>query len=89
MAPDGLTASLTSAVPGTYTVVATSDDDESVSGSIDVTVAAEGCAPASGAVVTHSADVVADETWEGGAVHSVPGSIQIRQGRSPSRRAPS
>jgi len=82
LVPDGLAASLTSNVPGTYTVVATSDDDESVSGSIDVTVTEEsgGCAPASGPVVTHSADILADETWAGGTIHSVPGSIQIRQG---------
>lgn len=80
LTPSGLMASLTSTTPATYTVTATSNDDESVSGSIDVTVTSA-CGTPSGTVVAHAADIVADEVWEGdGIVHSVPGSLQIRSG---------
>jgi hypothetical protein len=58
--------------------VGSDDSDDGDDGSDD---GSDECGPSSGTVVTHSADILADETWEGdGVTHAVPGSIQIRQG---------
>jgi hypothetical protein len=79
LTPSGTTATFTSATPGPYTITATSNDDTNKSASFQVTVAAPAACGPNGKVVTHSANITADETWEGnGTTHSVTQSIQIK-----------
>jgi len=76
----GATATFTSSTAGSYTIKAKSNDDAAKSGSaaVQVTQAAAQCGTPNGTVVTHTANISADETWAGGGiVHSVPSSIQI------------
>ncbi|HEY1417323.1 MAG TPA: hypothetical protein VGF41_05435, partial [Myxococcaceae bacterium] len=79
LTPSGLTATFTSGTAGTYTITAVSSDDPSKSGSATVTVAAAvACGNPNGTVVTHSANISADETWAGnGVTHQVPNDISI------------
>lgn len=79
LTPSGLTATFSSATPGSYTITATSGDDASKSGSATVTVAAPvACGTPNGTVVTHSSNISADETWAGnGVTHQVPNDISI------------
>jgi hypothetical protein len=79
LTPSGLTATFTAGTAGAYTITATSTDDPSKSGSAGVTVAAAvACGTPNGTVVTHSANISADETWAGsGVTHQVPNNIQI------------
>jgi len=80
LTPSGLTATFTAGTAGAYTIVATSTDDQSKSGTatVTVTVAAPPCGQASGSVVTHSGNVTASETWAGdGVTHLVPTSFTI------------
>jgi hypothetical protein len=76
--PNKLVASFSSATPGTYTVTATSKDDATKSGSAQVIVKPP-CGTANGAIVSHTSNITASETWPGdGTTHQIPGSIQIR-----------
>lgn len=75
----GTTATFVAATPGTYTVTATSSADATKAGSAAVTVTGPvACGLPNGTVVTHSANVAANETWAGdGVTHSVPFSFSI------------
>ena len=81
LTPGGATATFVAAAPGTYTITATSAADPTRSGTATVTVSAPAasCGQPNGTVVSHAADVAADETWTGsGVTHRVPSSISIR-----------
>ena len=79
LVPSGNSATFSAAATGRYTITATSVADPSRSGSATVTVTgAASCGPPTGAVVTHSANVTASETWAGdGVTHSVPNGFSI------------
>jgi hypothetical protein len=80
LTPSGATAAFTATTPGTYTVTATSTADPTRSGTATVTVTAPGvaCGQPNGTVVTHAANVAANETWAGdGVTHVVPNSVSI------------
>lgn len=80
LTPNGLTATFSAAVAGTYTIQATSTDDPTRSGSATATVTTStvACGQPNGAVITHSANVSANETWAGeGVTHRIPSSISI------------
>jgi hypothetical protein len=81
LTPNAATATFTAAAANTYTITASSTDDPTKSGTATVTVtpiATVACGQANGTVVTHSANVAANETWAGdGVTHSVPNSISI------------
>ena len=79
LTPSGLTATFVPATAGTYNIRAASVDDPTKSGAVALTVtAAIACGQPNGTVTTHSANVVADETWAGdGVTHSVPSSITV------------
>jgi hypothetical protein len=76
----GVTATFATATPGTYTISAISKDDSSKAASFQVTVSAPAaCGTPNGTVVTHSANITADETWAGnGVTHSVTQTIRIK-----------
>src|SRR5262249_42221958 len=76
---NGMTASFTAATPGNYTITATSSADATKSGSASVTVnGVVACGTPNGTMVTHSANVGANETWAGdGVTHVVPNNISI------------
>jgi hypothetical protein len=74
----GLTATFSATEAQGYTLTATSTDDTSKAGSVVVNVTSS-CGTPNGTVVTHTADITADETWAGaGVTHSVPGSFAIK-----------
>jgi hypothetical protein len=75
-------AKFQTSTPGTYTVTATSNDDSTKSGSVQITVRApSSCGTANGTVVTHSGNITASETWAGnGVTHSVTSSVRIKPG---------
>ena len=79
LSPDGNSAAFSSPVAGIYTITATSVADPTRSGTATVAVTgAAGCGPPTGATVTHSATISADEIWAGnGVTHLVPGTIAI------------
>lgn len=81
LSPSGNTATFTSNTPGVYNVFATHVASQ-FSGGATVTVnapAGVACGQPNGTVVTHSADVTANESWAGnGVTHRVPNSISIR-----------
>src|SRR5262249_61415319 len=80
LTPSGSSATFTSGTAGTYTITAVSTEDPSKTGSANVTVtqAAVACGTPNGTVVTHSANISADETWAGnGVAHQVPNHISI------------
>lgn len=80
LTPSGLTAAFTAGAAGAYTISATSADDTTKSGAATVTVTAAvpPCGQTSAAVVTHSANVAANETWAGdGVTHVVPTSFSV------------
>lgn len=80
LTPSGLTATFSAPLAGEYTIRATSTDDSTRSGTATVTVAVgtPSCGQPNGTVVTHSANVTADETWSGnGVTHRIPTSISI------------
>ncbi len=79
LVPSGNSATFSAAAPGTYTVTATSVADPSRAGSATVSVTgATSCGPPTGAVVTHTANIGATETWVGGGVtHAVPNGLSI------------
>ena len=77
---NGLTATFAAAAAGAYTISATSTDDPTRSGTATVTVAAAplACGQPNGTVVTHAANVAANESWAGdGVTHRIPSSISI------------
>jgi hypothetical protein len=80
LTPNGATATFTAATAGSYTIRATSSADPARSGSATVTVntVAATCGQPNGTVVTHSANIAANETWAGdGVTHAVPSSVSI------------
>lgn len=80
LTPSGLTASFTAVAAGAYTITAASTADPTKSGSATVTVtsAVPPCGQSSGAMVTHSANISANETWAGdGVTHVVPSGFSI------------
>ena len=80
LTPNGGSATFTSGTAGTYTITATSSADGSKAGSASVIVnpVATACGTPNGTVVTHSANISADETWAGdGVTHHVLNSIGI------------
>jgi hypothetical protein len=80
LTPNGLTATFTAVAAGAFTIRATSTDDatKSATATVTVTVAAVPCGQPNGSIITHSANVAANETWAGdGVTHLVPSSISI------------
>jgi hypothetical protein len=80
LTPSGLTATFSATTPGSYTITATSAADPARSGTAQVTVTATAapCGQPNGVVVTHSANVAANESWAGdGVTHRVPSGISI------------
>ena len=77
-----LAAKFATANPGTYTVTATSIDDPTKSGSVQISVQApSSCGTPNGTVVTHSGNITASETWAGnGVTHSITSSVRIKPG---------
>jgi len=77
-----LAAKFQSSTPGTYSVTATSIDDSTKAGSVQITVRQpSSCGTPNGTVVTHSGNITADETWAGdGVTHSVTSSVRIKPG---------
>ena len=77
-----LAAKFATANPGTYTVTATSIDDQTKSGSVQISVQApSSCGTPNGTVVTHSGNITASETWAGnGVTHSITSSVRIKPG---------
>ena len=77
-----LAAKFQTSTPGTYTVTATSVDDPTKVGSVQITVRQPStCGTPNGTVVTHSGNITADETWAGnGVTHSVTSSVRIKPG---------
>jgi hypothetical protein len=75
-------AKFQTSTPGTYTVTATSVDDTTKVGSVQITVRQpSSCGTPNGTVVTHSGNITADETWAGdGVTHSVTSSVRIKPG---------
>ncbi|MEW5916403.1 MAG: hypothetical protein AB1762_08355 [Gemmatimonadota bacterium] len=81
LTPSGLTATFTAVTAGAYTISATSSADPTKSGSVTISVTSTvpPCGQTSGATVTHSADIAANETWAGdGVTHVIPSSFSIR-----------
>jgi hypothetical protein len=80
LTPSGSTATFTAATAGTYTIGATSTADATKSGSATVTVTplTPTCGQPNGTIVTHAANITANESWAGdGVVHRVPNSIAL------------
>ena len=77
-----LAAKFQTSNPGTYTVTATSNDDHTKSGSVQISVQAPtSCGTPNGTVVNHSGNITASETWAGnGVTHSVTSSVRIKPG---------
>ncbi|HUM13530.1 MAG TPA: hypothetical protein VLT82_21460 [Myxococcaceae bacterium] len=77
-----LAAHFATANPGNYTVTATSVDDPTKSGSVQISVQAPtSCGTPNGTVLTHSGNITASETWAGnGVTHSVTASVRIKPG---------
>lgn len=77
---NGLIAIFGATTAGSYTITATSTDDATKSGfaTVTVTSAIPPCGTSSGTVVTHSANIAANETWAGdGVTHVIPSSFSI------------
>ncbi len=79
LTPSGLTATFTTATPGSYAITAISNDDTNQRATFQVTVTApNSCGTPNGTVVTHSSNITADETWAGnGVTHSITQSIRV------------
>jgi len=80
LTPSGLTATFTTATPGSYAITAISNDDTDQRASFTVNVGTPAACgtPNGNPPVTHSANITADETWAGdGQVHSVTQSIRV------------
>jgi hypothetical protein len=78
LTPNGATATFGAIAAGTYTIRATSINDPTKSGTATVNAVVTTCAQPNGTTVTHSGNVMANQTWTGdGVTHLVTGGLVI------------